>query len=171
MPSSRAPRPGGRREQLTGRQCQPCLPDLLPLLIQPSPHHYLQARGLHDSSEFDNPRSAADQKRPGASGPGDAQSPGGRHRGQAVKGHCRDDHHERGRQDLGGAADALGDQARSERRRGGGGDDAAWSHPADERTLAFCQVRSQRGRERGDGPGHENKGSRHGESGQQQVLE
>ena len=114
---------------------------------------------------------AADQKRPGAAGPADAQSPGGQRRGQAVQGHRGHDDDERDRQDLGRAADALGGQARAERRRGGGRDDAARSHPADEGTLAFGQVRPQRRRERNDGPGHENQDSDQGERGQQQMPE
>jgi len=59
---------------------QPGPPDLLPLLIQAGPHQHRQARGLQGSSEFDDPRSAADQERAGAGGPDDAQSPGGRRR-------------------------------------------------------------------------------------------
>jgi hypothetical protein len=55
--------------------------------------------------------------------------------------------------------------------RRGGGDIAARGHPADERALAFHEVRSQRGGEGHDGPGHNNQDRDQGERGQYQVAE
>jgi hypothetical protein len=67
------------------------------------------------------------------------------------------------------AADSLGRQARPERRRGGGGDNSARGHPADERALAFREIRFQRGCEGRDGPGHDDQDRDEDERGQYQV--
>ncbi len=67
---------GGRREQLTGRQLEPCLPDLLTLLLQASPHQDRKSCGVQRSPEVDYPQIVADQKWPGARRTHDAQTPG-----------------------------------------------------------------------------------------------
>ena len=55
------------------------------------------------------------------------------------------------------------------RRRGGGGDNSARGHPADERALAFREIRFQRGCEGRDGPGHDDQDRDEDERGQYQV--
>ncbi len=58
---------GGGREQLTGRQLEPGLPDLLPLLIQARPHQHVQAGGPQRPAQVDDPAVAAHQQRSGRS--------------------------------------------------------------------------------------------------------
>ena len=162
---------GGCREQLTGCQLESGLPDLFPLLLQTRPHQHLQARGPQRPPEVDDPTGAADQQRAGACRAADAQSPGHWRCGQPVHRYRRHDHHERDRQDLGCATDALGDQACRECRCGRGGDDPARGHPADERTLAFPEIRSEGGRERHEGSRHEDQRSGQDERRQQQMAQ
>ena len=167
---SRAAASGGG-QQLAGGQLQAGLADLLALAIQGGPHQHLQAGGPQGQPEVNDPRVAADQERPGAVGPADAQPPGHGRRGQAVQGHRRHDHEEGRGQDLGRAADSLGRQARPERRGGSSGDNPARGHPADERALAFREIRFQRGREGRDGPGRDDQDRDEDERGQNQVPE
>ena len=127
-----------------------------PRAIHPAPAPGLPAGSAHaadpgpPTSLRQGPRTARPapdrpprpRRRPEADGAAkvaDAQSPGNQRRGQAVQGHRRHDDDEGGRQDPRCAANALGDQARGERRCGRGRDDAARGHPADERRSPFIR--------------------------------
>jgi hypothetical protein len=145
---------GRGRERLARREPETGSADPVAFLLDARPHEDVEAGLLQRQPEIHHP-AAADQQRPGAGGPDDAEDPGHGRRGQPVDQHGHDDHQEGDREDLVGTRDSPGDQGRRERRRRRGGHDAPRVRPADEATLGSGQAGTQRRGQRHQGTDHQ----------------
>lgn len=166
-PFQPCPGVGGRGQQIAPGQLDPRILDPSPLLVEPRPHQHVESGGAQGAPHVDHPWLAAHQEDACARGLDDGQPPGHRGRGQRVQQDGSHDHQEGDREDLGGAALPSVDEAGGERRRRGGRDDAARSHPPDERPFSLGQARTCRRGEGDKGTHHQDEDRDEGETGEQ----